>query len=141
MKQQGFTLFELMIVVTIIGILATFAFPAYQTYTKRTHVLEGFKLSLDLKSAMIDYYTTKGVFPDSNEAMSYPPKEQIHGASVRSVEVVKNEINVTYNEKFFDNGVLTFTVNQSEGSFRWKCTASTDIPSAYLPADCTDNNP
>jgi type IV pilus assembly protein PilA len=39
-KQKGFTLIELMIVIAIIGILASVAVPAYQTYTKKARFVE-----------------------------------------------------------------------------------------------------
>ena len=148
-RQQGFTLIELMIVVAIMGILAAVAIPAYQDYTKRSHVSEGLSLASGAKSAITEYYSSEGDWPTSNSEAGIATS--ITGNAVTGVTVTRATsgcpnsastcavITVTYNSKVdSSNNTLELAATASTGAISWTCRAagSSGVAASYLPANC-----
>lgn len=57
MKQQGFSLMELMIVVAIVGILAGIAYPSYQNYVLRSGRADGQAKLMEVMQAQERFYS------------------------------------------------------------------------------------
>lgn len=56
-KTRGFTLIELMVVVAIIALVASFAIPAYQRYGERARRADGKEMLMRVAAAQERYYT------------------------------------------------------------------------------------
>jgi type IV pilus assembly protein PilA len=93
--QLGFTLLELMSVVSIIGILAAMAIPRYQDYVNRARVSEAFSLAQPIQEAIRSYYAHTGRFPKSNLAAGLIDAKHISGSNVTAVEVKDGAVHVT----------------------------------------------
>ena len=97
MKQKGFTLIELMIVVAIIGILAAIAMPQYNKYVARTQVAEAFALLGPVKQALTLHCQEYGEFPthprinDRHDALGIPQPRLYRASSdyVNQIQVIR----------------------------------------------------
>ncbi|WP_085918496.1 pilin [Halomonas sp. CSM-2] len=157
--QQGFTLIELMIVVAIIGVLASIAIPQYQNYTARAQVSEAFNLASAYKTTMSEFYAVRGRFPDSNEEAGLPEDEDRSGnggessddSYVAYIGIWPGEENyaarVVMEMSDNANSAIAgkWVVMESEatgGSIQWSCRTTTGAGNAldekYLPGSCRD---
>ena len=133
--QKGFTLIELMIVVAIIGILAAVALPAYQDYTKRTHVAEGLSLAGGAKASVTEYYSSQGKFPTNNASAGLATDTDIKGNAVTKVAVANGKITITYNDKVTNAATLELSPITSAGGVQWTCKGGT-VDKKFRPSNC-----
>jgi len=138
-KQSGFTLIELMIVVAIIGVLSAVAIPQYQNYVARAQVSEGFSLLGSGKMAVAEYYNENGSFPANNATARLGAANTIIGKYVGSVTVDAGKLTVAFNTTTAHSKLqgknFALTPKDNGGSISWTCSVGT-VGVDYLPNSC-----
>ncbi len=137
-RSRGFTLIELMIVITIIGILASLAVSAYQTYTVRAQVSEGLNFAAGAKVPIVDAYTVGGVAPANRVAAGMTPQAaDTRGSYVTAVEIVNGRIDVTFGGPLAHQDIigaaLSLTPYETTGNtVIWRCGNAPPPPGVLL---------
>jgi type IV pilus assembly protein PilA len=116
-----------MIVITIIGILASLAVSAYQTFTVRAQVSEGLNFAAGTKVPIVDAYTNGGIAPANRAAAGMTPMAtDSRGSYVTSVEIVNGRVDITFGGPLAHQDIigtaLSLTPYETAGNtVVWRC--------------------
>ncbi|MEX0374856.1 pilin [Spiribacter pallidus] len=151
--QAGFTLIELMIVVAIVGILASVAIPAYSDYTVRAKVTEAVTAAGAIKTSVADYYYANGELPTSNAEAGIAESTAFSSDVISEITIepgtsegvdagtISIELDPNLASDIESGNKLVFAPFTSNGNISWSCSVSKwggDFPSKYAPAICRD---
>ena len=128
-RSSGFTLIELMIVIAIIGIVASLAVSAYQTYTVRAQVAEALDFAAGAKVPIVDAFNRSGIPPADRAAAGMTPHPtDTQGNYVSQVAVSNGRLDMTFGNNvhpdIFGDTLSVTPYHTAGGVIVWRCGAA-----------------
>jgi len=155
-KNPGFTLVEMLVVITIMAILALVALPSPQPMLARQQISESLGLIEDYKKLVAFYYTSSHKFLQNNQQAGLPSPDKLLGNYVDRIQLQQGAFHLHFGNKALAKlkgktlSVRPIVVSGSPASpISWVCGAAsiptgmaaegeniTDIPASDLPLEC-----
>lgn len=141
--SKGFTLIELIIVVSIVGILASISIPAYQDYVAKAQVGEAVKLLDGARYIIEEDVFQTGSFPENiTDLTDLGVRAQgNYGQITTAADAVASTGTIKYT---YTSGNPQLTINnQNSMSFTrdingaWLCSST--LPAKLVPKICSTN--
>lgn len=136
--QLGFTLVEVMIVIAVVGVLASIATASYQNYIRKTQIATIYQ---EINRFRMPYQT---LVNEGVGVTSFSPKELNMPVQTKNCQftiIPPNANAATTDAIVCQIQNLNYLTNQTLGlDLRadgiWQCRASAGISRAHLPQDC-----
>lgn len=139
-NHNGFTLIELMIVVAIIGILASVAIPSYQSYIARAQLSESISFGSVAKTPVEEFISVNGVFPSGASLdlmIDINRAESIVALSSVSSATTSGSFTFTLKATELSTEIRGQSVRFSRDAIgKWECSVSSTIPDSLRSPGC-----
>jgi len=126
-----------MAAVATTGILAAIAIPAYNDYTIRARVIEGFSASADQRMALGEFIIANKRLPNSSESKGLPgiPVTELVTDSAYDEESGTVSIQLAI-KAFGEKNILYLTPQVKDNMIIWVCSG--EMEDKYLPKSCRE---
>jgi type IV pilus assembly protein PilA len=151
-RQAGFTIIEIMIVVTVIGVLSAIVLPSFRLDAARAKVSEAILAFAPCKNMVTETYMSGGDPPNSGEQWGCEPTGQsstyVSNIYVQAPEGIIRITLTGFNDLRIDTNDITLAPLDPTGVHpsaagdqikSWRCGSSLDgttLDAKYLPSSC-----